>query len=435
MFIFNSDTRRRFGNWFGPGGAPVWQEHGYPRVSINVLKAKRMKADLYIAQYKSSLLNDVIPFWEKNSVDHQDGGFYTSLTRDGSVFDTDKFVWLQARQVWTFSMLYNCVDSRKEWQDMAIHGAEFLKKYGRDESGNWYFSLDKSGRPLVQPYNIFSDCFAAMGFGQLSQATRADEYGEIAYRTFRNILAKQDNPKGSYSKGFPGTRPLKSFSLPMILSNLVLEIEHLLPAAVVEETIDKAIHEVMNVFYQPDINLILENVQPDGSRSDSYEGRVINPGHGLEALWFIMDLAARRNDRALIEKATGIALNILEYGWDKENGGIFYFLDHLGKPPLQLEWDQKLWWVHAEAIVCMLKAYRHTGREDCKNWFVKLHAYTFKHFADPEYGEWFGYLNRAGEVLLPLKGGKWKGCFHVPRSLYQAWKTLETIQKQEATIL
>ena len=46
---------------------------------------------------------------------------------------------------------------------------------------------------------------------------------------------------------------------------------------------------------------------------------------------------------------------------------------------------------------------------------------------DQEYPEWFGYLNRRGEVLLPLKGGKWKGCFHVPRGLYQCWKTLEEI--------
>lgn len=394
-----------------------------------------MNIDKYIQQYRNNLLDDVIPFWEKNSIDREHGGFFTSITRDGKVFDTDKFVWLQARQVWTFSMLYNRVEAKKEWLDIAIHGAEFLKKHGRDEKGNWYFSLDKTGAPLIQPYNIFSDCFAAMGFGQLSQATGSDEYGQIAYQTFHNVLAKQDNPKGIYTKNFPGTRPLKSFSLPMILSNLVLEIEHLLPASLVEETIDKAIHEVMDVFYQPDINLIVENVKSDGSMSDTYDGRVINPGHGLEALWFIMDLAVRRNDQALIERATSIALNILDYGWDKEKGGIFYFLDRLGKPPVQLEWDQKLWWVHAEAIVCMLKAYQHTGNEACKKWFEKLHDYSFKHFADPEYGEWFGYLNRSGEVLLPLKGGKWKGCFHVPRSLYQGWKALEVIKKQEAVIL
>lgn len=45
-------------------------------------------------------------------------------------------------------------------------------------------------------------------------------------------------------------------------------------------------------------------------------------------------------------------------------------------------------------------------------------GYTWQHFPDSLSGlEWFGYLNRQGEILLPLKGGKWKGCFHLPRGL------------------
>ncbi len=58
-----------------------------------------------------------------------------------------------------------------------------------------------------------------------------------------------------------------------------------------------------------------------------------------------------------------------------------------------------------------------------------MHAYTWNHFKDPEYPEWWGYLNRQGEVLLDLKGGKWKGCFHVPRGLYQCWTILDKIDK------
>jgi len=56
-----------------------------------------------------------------------------------------------------------------------------------------------------------------------------------------------------------------------------------------------------------------------------------------------------------------------------------------------------------------------------------VHAYTWQHFPDPEYGEWYGYLNRSGEVLLPLKGGKWKGCFHVPRGLYLCMREFEKL--------
>lgn len=382
----------------------------------------------YTHLYKKELLENIIPFWTNHSIDHEFGGYFTCLDRAGNVFDTDKFAWLQGRQVWTYAMLYNQVEQNPQWLDIAEHGAQFLLKNGRDHNGNFYFSFNRQGQPLVQPYNIFSDCFAAMGFGALYKANPVDEYGQVAYNTFNNILKRRNNPKGKYSKAYPGTRELKNFSLPMILCNLSLELEHLLDKSTIDNLIDEVLHEVMEVFYQPDSGHILENVYLDGSFSDSFEGRLLNPGHVIEAMWFIMDLGVRLNDKAIIDKAVTIALRTLEFGWDKEHDGILYFKDIKGYPPQQLEWDQKLWWVHVEALVCMAKAYQLTGSEDCKNWFDILHNYTWNHFRDAEHGEWYGYLNRHGEVLLPLKGGKWKGCFHVPRALYQVWKTLESVK-------
>jgi N-acylglucosamine 2-epimerase len=386
-----------------------------------------MEINNLIKQYKSELLENVIPFWEKNSVDEEYGGFFTCLDRQGKVFDTDKFIWLQGRQVWMFSSLYNRVEQRKEWLDIAIHGAEFLKKFGHDDNLNWYFSLTREGKPLVQPYNIFSDCFATMAFGQLFRATGNEEFGMLAKRTFDNILARSGNPKGKFAKAFPGTRPLRGFSLPMILCNLSLEIEHLLSEELVEKTIQNVLHEVMDVFLQQDSGLILENVNPDGSLNDSFEGRLLNPGHAIEAMWFIMDLSVRLNRPELANEAVKIALRTLKYGWDDQYGGIFYFLDIKGHPTQQLEWDQKLWWVHIETLITLIKGYQLTGNEECREWFEKVHEYTWTHFPDPEFGEWWGYLSRRGEVLLPLKGGKWKGCFHVPRGLYQVYTTLEKI--------
>jgi N-acylglucosamine 2-epimerase len=389
-----------------------------------------MDFDKLALTYKKELFDSIIPFWLDKSQDLTYGGYFSCLDRVGNIYDTDKFVWLQGRQVWFFSMAYNNIEKRKEWLDCAVQGAEFLKRYGHDGNYNWYFSLTREGKPLVQPYNIFSDCFATMAFGQLSKATGSEEYAEIAKKTFMNILSKQDNPKGKYNKIVPGTRPLKNFALPMILCNLSLEIEHLLDKEVIEQTIQTCIHEVMDVFYQPELGLIVENVTPDGKLSDSFEGRNLNPGHAIEAMWFIMDLGVRLNRRDLIDKATEITLKMLNKGWDQEYGGIFYFLDLKGNPPQQLEWDQKLWWVHMESLISTLKGYHLTGSTECLAWAEKLHDYTWQHFKDPEYPEWFGYLNRKGEVLLPLKGGKWKGCFHVPRGLYQSYKILENCSKK-----
>lgn len=381
-------------------------------------------------QYKNALLNDVVPWWMKHSIDEQHGGFFTCLDREGKVYDTDKFIWLQCRQLWTFSMLYNTVEPKQEWLDIAVKAAEFLKKHGRDSNRNWYFSLNREGHPLVQAYNIFSDCFATMAFGQLHKATGIAEYSEIAVQTFRKILERKPNPKGKYNKLFPGTRDGRSFDLPMILSNLVLEIEDLLSSREVEETIQICKHEVLDIFYKPELGVILEHVNLDGTFQDSFNGRLINAGHGLEAMWFIMNLSQRDGDQSTTKKAVDVSMDLLEFGWDKQYGGIFYFLDLKGYPTQQLEWDQKLWWVHQEAILATLKGYLFTGDERCWNWFEKLHDYTWSRFPDPQYGEWFGYLNRRGEVLLNLKGGKWKGCFHTPRFLKEGWKTLELINEK-----
>lgn len=379
-------------------------------------------------QYKSELLDSVMPFWVGKSQDKEYGGYFSCLDNAGNVYDTDKFVWMQGREVWMFSMLYNKVERRKEWLDAAVQGGEFLKKYGHDGNFNWYFSLTRDGKPLVEPYNIFSYTFATMAFGQLSIATGNKEYEKIAKRTFDIILSKAGNPKGKWNKLHPGTRPLKNFALPMILCNLALEIEPLLDEKFMKQTIDTCIHEVMDVFLRPELGgLIVENVFEDGSLSDCFEGRHMNPGHAIEAMWFIMDLGKRLNRPELIEKAKDTALLMAEYGWDKEYGGIFYFMDRLGCPPQELEWDQKLWWVHIETLISMIKGYQLTGDKKCLEWFEKVHDYVWTHFKDPENPEWFGYLNRRGEVLLHLKGGKWKGCFHVPRGLYQCWKILETL--------
>lgn len=389
-----------------------------------------MNVKNYKYLYRDNLLKDVLPFWIQHSIDEENGGYYTCLDREGKVFDTDKFIWLQCRQVWMFSMLYNKLEQKQEWLDVALVGADFLKKHGRDGEGNWYFSLTREGKPLIQPYNIFSDCFACMAFAQLGKVTSDSTYGDIAVQTFHNILKRQENPKGKYNKAVPGTRPLKSLALPMILSNLVLETEHLIEPALVEEVINNCKQEVMHTFYRPDAGILLENVTPEGEFSDSFEGRLVMPGHSLEAMWFLMDLAERDGDKELVQKTVEISLSLLEYGWDEKYGGLFYMMDFKGHPPQQLEWDQKLWWVHLEAILAVLKGYMHTGDERCWQWFEKLHIYTWEHFPDSEYGEWFGYLNRQGEVLLPLKGGKWKGCFHVPRALYQGWQTLHTIAEK-----
>ncbi|MEM6612089.1 MAG: AGE family epimerase/isomerase [Cyanobacteria bacterium P01_C01_bin.72] len=377
--------------------------------------------------YRNTLLHNVLPFWSQYSLDRQYGGYFTCLDRAGKVYDTDKFIWLQNRQVWTYSMFYNRLEQNSTWLDIARHGADFLAQYGRDAAGNWYFALDQTGQPLVQPYNIFSDCFAAMAFSQYALASGESAAQEIALQAYNNVLRRQNNPKGKYNKTYPGTRSLKSLALPMILANLSLEMDWLLEGNQLESILAQTVQEIMQDFRDQETGLMYENVTPEGKHLDCFDGRLLNPGHGIEAMWFVMDIARRRNDLDLINQAVDVVLNILEFAWDREYGGIYYFMDAQGLPLHQLEWDQKLWWVHLETLVALLMGFNLTGRPECLEWFEQVHNYTWSHFTDSEHGEWFGYLNCQGELLLNLKGGKWKGCFHVPRALYLCWQQLSVL--------
>ena len=382
----------------------------------------------YVDIYRKELSKEVIPFWESHSKDDAYGGYFTCLDLEGNVYDTDKFVWLQARQAWMFSTLYSSLEANPDWKEMARHGIDFLENYGRDKNGDWYFSLDQRGNPLVQPYNIFSDCFAAMAFGAYYGISGEERYAEIAKDTFQNILRRQHNPKGDYNKKYPGTRNLQNFALPMILSNLSMELEPILGEEEVSKLTADIATLIINRFYDSQRGLVLENISENGEFVDSFEGRLLNPGHAIETMWFIMNIGLRNNDLALVERAEQIMYQQLEKGWDEKYGGIFYFLDAKGKPTEQLEWDRKLWWVHLETLVALAKTYAFNRSPKAKTWFEKVHEYTWQHFRDPKNGgEWYGYLDRRGELLLHLKGGKWKGCFHVPRALLEISRTLDTI--------
>ncbi len=355
----------------------------------------------------------------RHSPDRERGGYYHCLDRDGSVICTDKYMWLENRQIWTFAWFYNRLEKRPEWLGLAKLGADFLKAHGRDGNGDWYFALTETGQPLVQPYNIFSDCFAVIAFAEYARASGDQEALELAIRTYRRIQERQANPKGRYNKQVPGVRPLENLAFPMINLNISRILNEVRPNPVYSRVIEQSLDRIMNRFLDPECRVVHENLTPEGRRRDDiYEGRHLIPGHGLEAMWFVMEAAAGAKDWSTVRRAAEGVKWCLEKGWDREYGGIYYFLDRLDRPHFELQWDMKLWWPHLEALVATLLGYRLTGDPELLDWFRKVHEYAWRVFPDPEYGEWFGYANRRGEVNNRCKGGRFKGCFHLPRALY-----------------
>jgi N-acylglucosamine 2-epimerase len=383
-----------------------------------------------IARYEKELLESVIPFWEKNCIDKEYGAYFTFLDRDGSVYDTEKFMWMQWRIVYMFATLYMTEYKKDKWLDIARHGYDFLVKHGKSDDGSYYFALNRRGEPSMAPYSIFSDCFAAMGAASMYKATGEDKYKIEADSAMQRYISRISNPKGRWEKSLSGKQKRLSLATYMILANLGSVMKECLGTTKFDTDTEHAVNTVMQKFWNEKYQIIFENVNTDGTFDlESCEGRMINPGHGLESMWFILQYAEGRADLELIEKACNAVLGLYEFGLDSKFGGIYYFMDALAKPHIELQWNMKLWWPHNEAVIAALYAYRLTGKKKFLDIFENIDEWSWEHFRDNKYGEWYAYLDRSGKPTHYHKGGKWKTFFHVPRSLLFCIGQMKKIQE------
>jgi len=380
------------------------------------------------AVYRDTLLDDVIPFWLSHGIDREHGGIFTALDRDGSLLDSDKSVWFQGRAGWMFATLYNTVESRSEWLEVARSCVDFSRRHCFAPDGKMYFTVTRDGRPLRMRRYVFSESFAAISYAALATATGDEKLADASTRTFASYLRYSFEPGAMLPKYEP-SRPMKGISPLMIAIVTAKELRANLGDIRVSgrtctEWIDASITEIERDFLKTEHEALLEVVAADGSMLEHLDGRMLNPGHALECAWFVMDEGRFRNDQRLISLGTQILDWMWVRGWDQEFGGLLYFTDLRGLPVQEYWHDMKFWWPHCEAIIATLLAYEITREPRYAEMHRLVHDWSFTHFPDREHGEWYGYLHRDGRLSQRAKGNMYKGPFHLPRMLWLCMRDL-----------
>ncbi len=332
--------------------------------------------------YSKGLLEDTLPFWIENSVDREDGGFLFCLDRDGTVMDTDKPMWIE-------------------------------------------------GRTLRRRRYLSTEFFAVMALAAYGQATGDRKILQQAEELFSLTIRYASTPGLLEPKVNPETRPSRKLGLPMIMIGTAQVLREATGSAAYTAVINERIDEIERFFVNREHRYVLEFTGPNGEFLDHFDGRLVTPGHGIEAAWFILH-EARLRDKD--EKLTELGCLMLDWmwkiGWDREYGGISYFKDARDLPVSEYWHDMKFWWPQNEAIIATLLAYHLTGKEKYARWHALVHDWAHEKFPDPEYGEWYGYLHRDGRLSNTLKGTMFKGPFHLPRMQHYCWKLLETMLMQ-----
>lgn len=378
-----------------------------------------------IEVYRGGLLDDVLPFWCRHAVDREHGGFMVAVDRDGSRLDTDKGMWQQCRFTWLLATLCTEVEPRAEWLELAKHGIDFIRKHGFDADGRMFFLVDRTGAPLRKRRYVLTETFGIIALAAWAQAGGDEQAADEARALLRLVLRHHRTPGLLPSKGVPESRPLKGIGMPMVLLNVAQVLRETIGDPLCDDLADECIREIRDHFVKPDRQVVMENVGPSGEILDEhFDGRILNPGHAIEAAWFILAEARHRGDAELVALGARMLDWMWHRGWDAEHGGLFYFRD-LADRPVQEYWhDMKFWWPHNEAVIATLMAWRLTGERRYAEWHAAVHEWAHRRFPDPDHGEWFGYLHRDGRVSVPLKGNLWKGPFHIPRMQLRAWQML-----------
>lgn len=381
--------------------------------------------------YKTDLTENIMPFWMEHGWDKVNGGVYTCLDRDGSLIDTTKSVWFQGRFAFICAYAYNNVEKNPMWLEAAKSTLDFIENHCFDENGRMYFSVTAEGKPLRMRRYVFSETFAAIAMSEYALATGEQKYAERALQIFKDTQRFLTTP-GILAPKFEESVQLQSHSIIMILINVGSCIRKVINDPKLTEQIDESIAKLKKYFIHPEFKCLLETVGKNGEFVDTCMGRTINPGHCIETSWFIMEEAKQRGwDKEITEMALQIFDWSWDWGWDKQYGGIINFRDCRNLPSQDYSQDMKFWWPQTETIIASLYAYLATGDDEYIYKHQRISEWTYAHFPDTEFGEWYGYLHRDGTVAQPAKGNLFKGPFHIPRMMIKAYSLCQEILNKE----
>lgn len=380
--------------------------------------------------YKKDLTENIMPFWMEYGLDRENGGVYTCVNRDGSLMDTTKSVWFQGRFAFICSFAYNNVEKNQEWLDAAKSTLEFIEKHCFDEQGHMYFSVTAEGKPLRKRRYVFSETFAAIAMSEYALATGDQHWAKRAIQVFEDTQRFLATP-GFLPAKFEADVKLQGHSIVMILINVGSCIRKVVDDPKLTQQIDESIEKLKKYFIHPEFKCLLEAVGENGEFIDTNMTRTINPGHCIETSWFIMEEAKLRGwDKPMFDLALQVFDWSWDWGWDKQYGGIINFRDCKNLPPQDYSQDMKFWWPQCETIIASLYAYLGTGDEKYLYRHERISEWTYAHFPDAEYGEWYGYLHRDGTVAQPAKGNLYKGPFHIPRMMIKGYMLCQEILKK-----
>ncbi len=389
--------------------------------------------------FKNYLLKGIMSFWEDRTKDVECGGYFTCFDKEGNLTDSKKYIWFQGRQLWSFSALFNTFGDPK-WLDLARHGRDFLVKHAYAGNGRWNYQLDRSGSIEIGTNSIYSDLFVLSGLAEFALANNSSQDEKLIIDTFNSIEKNVHdlNFKDIYHNVWNSKH--KKHGLYMINLIVIPIVSKVIGEEKTRSLIDHCLENILYVFAKDEHETLLEAVGRNDEYVDDDEGHITYPGHTFESCWAAIHEGRRRKDQSIIDRAIQIYDWAYKWGLDTQYGGIFSYRDITCETPKQFDWnketnmswDDKNFWVNAEAIAISSTAFAERKSQEYFARFEEISNWAYCHFFDQVHGEWYAELYRDGSVKLADKGTIWKAAYHVPRGILIAMQEFKNLLDDNA---
>jgi mannobiose 2-epimerase len=399
-----------------------------------VLHAADLRPD-WPVDIRQTLQENVLKFWIDHAVDHEYGGVFGRLDRQGKpILPDDKSLVLISRTLWSFAEAYRRYPN-PQYKEVAMSCLKFLREHFWDkERGGYYFMVSRDGHPtdttkLVNPMSYTMEGLAetAMAFHDASAAQEALEL----FRTIDKVA--HDSTFGGYRMAFTADwqniedykpQPYAgSFGRKSMDWHLgVLEAFATLYDATGDTTVRARLEELLDIF----TDKIVDVEQGYGRLFFSRDWKPYDPdgaapqsayGLDLEASWLIMEsakLVGRVNDPKTRRVVLAMVDHALQVGFDNEHGGV-YGVGPIAGPVTD---KSKMWWQQMDGLVAFLNAFQLTGSVKYWDAFEKQGRFIEDNFVDREYGEVYTSIAQDGSIQSE-KVGPWKAPYHVTRAFLE----------------
>jgi cellobiose epimerase len=387
------------------------------------------------------LRTSIIDFYLPACVDQTRGGYFESLENGRFAPTGERFVTLQARQLWFFSTLAAAGIEKEAALVAARKGFDFLEKHFHDRACGGYFAkVSDDGRPTDRRKHVYLNAFALYGLTVYHRATQNPEALAAAKELFATLEARSHDPQhGGYTEFFtedwrpithasessyigpPGTR---TYNTHLHLLEAFAELHRAWPDALVRGRLEELLA----------INTLTVRLEPYGCNLDTFtpewqplrtpENLRVSYGHDLECAWLSLDASRALGLPAALLRgwAERLVDYSLQHGYDRAHGGFFYS----GRLGMDADDTRKEWWVQAEALVAMLEMYRLTGRPEYYDAFSSTLDFVTKYQIAPE-GGWWATRCADGSPAGNTRASMWQGGYHSGRSMLRCASLLEEL--------